>query len=148
MPRANGSGFETFARGIRNTVGFDWHPRTHELWFTDNGRDDLGEDRPPDELNHAPRAGMDFGFPYCHGRDIPDPKYGREQPCSASTPTVADLGAHVAALGMRFYTGTMFPDEYRNDIFIAEHGSWNRTIPVGYRVVRVKLDGDRVAMQE
>ncbi|HWE27015.1 MAG TPA: PQQ-dependent sugar dehydrogenase [Polyangia bacterium] len=139
---------EIFARGVRNTVGFDWDPRTRELWFTDNGRDDLGDDRPPDELDHAPRAGMDFGFPYCHGRDIADPKYGREHACSELTPPVAELGAHVAALGMRFYTGTMFPDEYRGDIFIAEHGSWNRTIPVGYRVVRVKLDGNRVVRNE
>ena len=139
---------EIFARGIRNTVGFDWHPDTHVLWFTENGRDGLGDDRPPDELNRAPKPGMDFGFPYCHGRDIADPKYGRERPCSASTPPVAELDAHVAALGMRFYGGQMFPEEYRGDIFIAEHGSWNRTIPIGYRIVRIKLDGDRVAKRE
>jgi glucose/arabinose dehydrogenase len=139
---------EIFARGIRNTVGFDWHPRTHELWFTENGRDDLGDDRPPDELNCAPHAGMDFGFPYCHGRDISDPKYGRERSCRDSTPPVAELDAHVAALGMRFYTGSMFPDDYRDSIFIAEHGSWNRTIPIGYRIERVKLDDHRVVKKE
>ncbi len=144
----DGSRREIFARGVRNSVGFDWHPRTHELWLTDNGRDELGDDRPPDELDRAPRAGLDFGFPYCHGADIADPKYGRERPCSDFTPPVADLGPHVAALGMRFYTGKMFPAGYDGDIFIAEHGSWNRTIPIGYRIVRVKLDGDRVVRNE
>jgi glucose/arabinose dehydrogenase len=135
---------ETFAGGIRNTVGFDWHPETHVLWFTDNGRDEMGDDIPDDELNKAPQAGMNFGFPYCHAGDIPDPEFGKEKPCSDFTPPVLKLGPHVAALGMRFYTGTMFPPEYHDNIFIAEHGSWNRTIPIGYRVMRVRLDGDKV----
>jgi glucose/arabinose dehydrogenase len=139
---------QIYARGVRNSVGFDWHPRTHELWFTDNGRDDMGDDVPPDELDRAPKSDLDFGFPYCHGRDIPDPKYGRDKPCRASVPPAADLGAHVAAVGMRFYNGTMFPASYRGDIFIVEHGSWNRSVPVGYRLVRIKLDGDRVAAQD
>src|SRR5881628_436187 len=106
----NGSGLEVFAKGIRNTVGFDWHPVTKELWFTDNGRDMMGDDVPPDELDRAPRKDINFGFPYCHGGDIPDPKYGRTRPCGEFVPPEMKLGAHVAALGMRFYTGTMFPD--------------------------------------
>jgi glucose/arabinose dehydrogenase len=144
----DGTGLETFARGIRNTVGFDWHPDTKELWFTDNGRDWLGDDRPPDELNHAPRPGMHFGFPYCHGGMIRDPEFGSRHPCSEFTPPVQNLDPHVAALGMRFYTGTTFPAEYHNQIFIAEHGSWNRTEPVGYRVTLVRLDGNRAVSYE
>lgn len=133
----DGSHYEIVARGIRNTVGFAWHPTTHELWFTDNGRDLMGDDVPDDKLNRAPRAGMDFGFPYCHGGDTPDPEFGKDHPCSSFTPPVAKLGAHVASLGMRFYSGSMFPAAYRDNIFIAEHGSWNRSKKVGYRVVRV-----------
>lgn len=136
----DGSQLEIFARGIRNTVGFAWHPETEELWFTDNGRDWLGEDVPPDELNRAPEPGMHFGFPYCHGNDIPDPEFGGLRDCSEFTPPEVELGPHVAALGMTFYTGTMFPEEYRDQIFIAEHGSWNRRIPIGYRVTMVRLE--------
>lgn len=138
----DGSHYEVVARGIRNTVGFAWHPVTHELWFTDNGRDLMGDDVPDDKLNRAPRAGMDFGFPYCHGGDTPDPEFGKDHPCSAFTPPVVKLGAHVASLGMRFYTGSMFPGAYRDNIFIAEHGSWNRSKKVGYRVVRVIANPD------
>jgi glucose/arabinose dehydrogenase len=138
--KPDGSGFEIFARGIRNSVGFDWHPETRELWFTDNGRDWLGDERPPDELNHAPKAGLDFGFPYCHGGDISDPDFGGKRPCSDFVPPVVKLGPHVASLGMRFYTGSMFPPEYKNDIFIAEHGSWNRSTPIGYRVTRIHAE--------
>ena len=146
--KPDGSGFEIYARGIRNTVGFDWDPQTRILWFTDNGRDWLGDDRPPDELNTAPRPGMNFGYPYCHGGDIPDPKFGTKHPCSDFTPPAMKLGPHVAALGMRFYTGTMFPSEYRGQIFIAEHGSWNRSVPIGYRVVVVHLkDGKPIRKQ-
>ena len=139
----DGSGFEIFAHGVRNTVGFDWDPNTKELWFTDNGRDNLGDNLPPDELNHAPKMGMNFGYPYCQGGDIKDPQYGDKHPCSDFTPPVQKLGPHVASLGMKFYTGNMFPAEYKNQIFIAEHGSWNRSIPIGYRlsVVRIKKDG-------
>ncbi|ACD17372.1 PQQ-dependent sugar dehydrogenase [Paraburkholderia phytofirmans] len=138
----DGSHYEVVARGIRNSVGFAWHPVTHDLWFTDNGRDLLGDDVPDDKLNRAPRAGMDFGFPYCHGGDTPDPEFGKDHPCSAFTPPAVKLGAHVAALGMRFYDGPMFPATYRNSIFIAEHGSWNRSKKVGYRVVHVTTDPD------
>jgi glucose/arabinose dehydrogenase len=138
--RPDGSNLEVFARGIRNSVGFDWDPETGELWFTDNGRDMLGDDRPPDELNHAARPGMHFGFPYCHGRSIPDPEYGAERSCDEFTPPARRLGPHVAAIGMRFYTGTMFPDEYRGQVFIAEHGSWNRSSKIGYRVTRVRIE--------
>ena len=144
----DGSGLEVFARGIRNTVGFDWHPGTRELWFTDNGRDMLGDDRPPDELNYAPQKGMHFGYPYCHGSNIADPEFGRKRNCSEFTPPAIELGPHVASLGMRFYTGTMFPPEYRNQIFIAEHGSWNRTRPIGYRVTLVRLQGNRAVKYE
>jgi glucose/arabinose dehydrogenase len=145
---ADGSHYETIARGVRNSVGFDWHPHTHELWFTDNGRDMLGDDRPDDELNRAPRAGMDFGYPFCHAGDIPDPEFGKDHPCSAYTPPVAKLGPHVASLGMRFYTGSMFPADYRDNIFIAEHGSWNRSKKIGYRVVRVIAKPDGSAAQQ
>ncbi|MCC6759559.1 MAG: sorbosone dehydrogenase family protein [Candidatus Omnitrophica bacterium] len=135
----DGKNLKVFSRGIRNTVGFDWDPVTGELWFTDNGRDNLGDDYPPDELNHAPQSGMHFGFPYCHGKNIPDPAFGLEGSCTKHIPPAQELGAHVAALGMRFYTGKMFPDEYRNQIFIAEHGSWNRTEKNGYRIMLVKV---------
>lgn len=138
---ADGTGMEIFARGIRNTVGFDWSPNKKELWFTDNGRDNLGDDVPNDELNLAPKAGMHFGFPYCHQGNILDPEFGKGKACSDYIPPALNLGAHVASLGMRFYTGSMFPAEYRHAIFIAEHGSWNRSIPIGYRVSVVFLNG-------
>ena len=137
---ADGSGLALVARGIRNTVGFDWHPITHELWFTDNGRDLMGDDVPDDELNRISKPNPHFGYPFCHAGDIPDPEFGAGHPCSQYVPPVAKLGAHVAALGMRFYTGSSFPAAYRNNIFIAEHGSWNRSTKVGYRVVRLVLD--------
>ena len=143
-----GSGREIFARGVRNTVGFDFHPETGELWFTDNGRDHLGDDLPPDELNHAPRAGLHFGFPYCHGGFFLDPEHGAGRDCEEFTPPVQLLGPHVAALGMRFYTGTSFPEVYRGRIFIAEHGSWNRSRKIGYCVTTVTLDGDRAVSYE
>ena len=136
----DGSGYEIVARGVRNSVGFDWDPTTHDLWFTDNGRDYLGDDQPPDELNHASRAGLHFGYPYCHGGAIPDPEYGRKHPCSEFTVPAATLGPHVASLGMRFYTGTMFPQQYHHQVFIAEHGSWNRREKIGYRITLVSRD--------
>ena len=146
--RADGSGFEIVARGVRNTVGFDWHPDTKELWFTDNGRDWLGDDSPPDELNRAPRSGLHFGFPYCHGGDVPDPEFGKEFPCRDFVPPALKLGPHVAALGMRFYEGGMFPAEYKGQIFIAEHGSWNRKKKVGYRVALVRLKDGKPVSEE
>ena len=142
--KPDGTLVEIFARGIRNSVGFDWHPITHELWFTDNGRDMMGDDVPPDELNHAPKAGMHFGFPYCHGGDIPDPQFGARHTCVEFTAPAQKLGAHVASLGMRFYTGALFPAEYRERIFIAEHGSWNRSRKSGYRVTQAKVEGGKV----
>jgi len=145
---ADGSALETFARGVRNSVGFDWQPQTGELWFTDNGRDMLGDNLPPDELNHAPRAGMHFGYPWCHGGDLPDPEFGAQRRCSEFSAPAQKLAPHAAALGMRFYTGTMFPPEYRNQIFIAEHGSWNRSQKIGYRVSLVRLqDGHAVSYE-
>jgi len=141
--KPDGSGYQVFARGVRNSVGFDWDPQTKELWFTDNGRDWMGDDLPSDELNHAPKAGMNFGFPYCHQGDIPDPEFGAKHSCNEFTPPALKLGAHVAALGMRFYTGTMFPAKYRNAIFIAEHGSWNRSKKSGYRVMLVTLKNNK-----
>jgi glucose/arabinose dehydrogenase len=146
--RPDGSGLEVVASGVRNTVGFDWHPVTKELWFTDNGRDMLGDDVPPDELNVAPAKGLHFGFPYCHGGTIADPEFGAKRACSEFAPPARALGPHVASLGMRFYTGTMFPAEYRNQIVIAEHGSWNRSTPIGYRVMKVTLAGNRVTGYE
>ncbi len=145
---ADGSDLEMYAEGIRNTVGFDWHPETGALWFTENGRDELADDVPGDELNTAPEPGMNFGFPYCHQGDILDPELGAGHSCDDFTPPERVLGAHVAALGMRFYTGDMFPAEYKGQIFIAEHGSWNREDPLGYRVMQVRFDGDRVVSYE
>lgn len=131
--------FQVVARGVRNSVGFDWHPNTGELWFTDNGRDMLGDDVPPDELNRVERPGDHFGFPHCHGESIRDPEFGAQEPCTKFKAPVQSLGAHVAALGMRFYRGAQFPKHYHGAIFIAEHGSWNRTSPVGYRLSVVRL---------
>ena len=134
---------EVVARGVRNTVGFDFHPQTGELWFTDNGRDWLGDDQPPDELNRLSRPGEHFGFPHCHGDGLRDPELNGGRDCGQFTPPARSLGPHVAALGMRFYTGRMFPEEYRGGIFIAEHGSWNRSQPIGYRVAFVRVEGGR-----
>ena len=146
--RPDGSELQTFARGVRNSVGFDWHPATGELWFTDNGRDLMGDDVPPDELNHAPKPGMHFGYPYCHGGTVADPEYGHKRSCSDLAAPAQNLGAHVASLGMRFYTGRQFPAQYRNRIFIAEHGSWNRSQKTGYRVSMVTLEGNRALAYE
>jgi glucose/arabinose dehydrogenase len=141
----DGTGLEVYAKGIRNSVGFTWHPDSKEMWFTDNGRDNLGDDIPSDELNFAPNKGMHFGYPYCHQGDLPDPEFGRGKNCADYTPPAYKLGAHVAALGLRFYTGSMFPAEYKNQLFIAQHGSWNRTSPVGYRVMLIKLQNGKPA---
>ena len=137
---ADGSGLETVARGVRNSVGFDWSPADKTLWFTDNGRDMLGDDLPSDELNRVTRSGENFGFPYCHQGDSPDPEFGARHACSEFTAPAAKLGAHVASIGMRFYTGTQFPPAYRGNIFVAEHGSWNRSKKSGYVVARVRVD--------
>ena len=138
--KPDGSGLETVARGVRNSVGFDWSPVDRTLWFTENGRDMLGDDLPADELNRVTQAGQHFGFPYCHQGNTADPEYGARRPCSEFVAPAAMLGAHVAAIGMRFYTGMQFPEAYRGNVFIAEHGSWNRSSKVGYRIVRVTVD--------
>ncbi|MDE0332490.1 MAG: PQQ-dependent sugar dehydrogenase [Nitrospinae bacterium] len=140
--------FEVVSRGVRNSVGFDWHPETGEMWFTENGRDWMGDNMPPDELNRVTADGQHFGYPYCHGTDIADPAFGAQRGCGEFVPPVQELGPHVAALGMRFYTGNMFPAEYRNQIFIAEHGSWNRTHKIGYRLTLVRLAADGAVSYE
>jgi glucose/arabinose dehydrogenase len=140
--KPDGSQFEVFARGIRNTVGFDWDPRTGDMWFNEHGRDMMGDDLPSCELNHAPKAGMHFGFPYCHQGDTPDPEYGAKRKCSEFTPPALKQGGHVAPDGLRFYNGSMFPADYSNRIFIAQHGSWNRSKKNGYRVMMVTLNKD------
>ena len=144
----DGGNREIYARGVRNTVGFTWHPETAELWFTDNGRDMLGDDVPPCELNRVTEAGQHFGYPFCHGVAVKDPEFGDKFPCSDFVPPVQALGAHVAPLGIRFYTGTMFPEKYKGLAFIAEHGSWNRSAKVGYRISLIKLeDGAAVSYE-
>ncbi len=139
---ADGSGREVIARGIRNSVGFDWHPSTRELWFTDNGQDSLGHEQPHDELNRVGKAGQHFGFPYCHGLNIADPKFGEERKCSEFSPPAFGLGAHVATLGMRFIGGSALR-EWQGSVLVARHGS-HPPIRVGYDVVRVKLNGNAV----
>lgn len=139
----DGSGMEIFAQGVRNSVGFTWHPETFELWFTDNGRDMLGDDVPPCELNYAPRKGMHFGYPYCHGGTIEDPEFGHKYSCEDFARPAQNLGPHVAPLGLKFYTGDMFPPSYRNQLFIAEHGSWNRSKKIGYRITLVKMENGK-----
>ncbi len=144
----DGTGLEVFAKGVRNSVGFDWDPQTKELWFTDNGRDNLGDDVPDCELNHAPKAGMHFGFPFCHQGDVLDPEFGKGRNCNDFTPPAQKMGAHVAPLGMRFYSGSQFPAAYKNRVFIAQHGSWNRSTPVGYRVMMATVENNKVTKYE
>jgi glucose/arabinose dehydrogenase len=133
----DGSNLEIVHKGIRNTVGFTWHPQTKDLWFTDNGRDWMGDDMPSCELNRATKDGLHFGYPYCHQGDTPDPKFGKKHACSEFVPPVVNMGPHVAPLGLIFYTGNQFPKSYTNKLLIAEHGSWNRTQPIGYQISMV-----------
>ena len=144
----DGSDIEIVARGVRNSVGFDWHPQTKELWFTDNGRDWAGEDEPEEELNRvaADAVGAFYGFPYCHAQGIPDPDIKKPDPCVGVTMPAATLGPHAAALGMRFYSGNMFPTDYKNTAFIARRGSWNRTKKFGYDVVHARIDGGKATI--
>ena len=139
----DGSNREIYVKGVRNTVGFTWHPETKQLWFTDNGRDMLGDNIPPCELNKVTGKDQHFGYPYCHGDDIGDPEFGGEYSCSDFVMPAQNLDPHVAPLGLKFYTGKMFPDEYKGDIFIAEHGSWNRSKKIGYRISRVKIENNK-----
>lgn len=139
---ADGSGGEVYARGLRNAVGFTWRPGTNEMWATDNGRDWLGDDLPPEELDLIVKGG-DYGWPYCYGNRIPDPEYNNPARCRSTQPATFEMQAHSAPLGLAFYEGQMFPPDYRGDCFIAFHGSWNRSVPTGYKVVRVRFRDDR-----
>jgi glucose/arabinose dehydrogenase len=136
---ADGSGFEYWAHGVRNSVGFDWHPVTKELYFATHARDWLGEDVPSDRLDVAPKKGLHFGFPYCHQGDIPDPDFGKGRSCSEFAPPLVKTGPHIAGNGVMFYTGSMFPPEYRNRIFLGQRGSWNKTQKIGFRLAMVTL---------
>ena len=138
----DGSGPEIYARGLRNSVGFVWHPNTGEIWATDNGRDWLGDDLPPEEINIV-RAGSNYGWPYCYGNQIVDKEFNRRDFCATTVPPVLEIPAHSAPLGLAFYTGPQFPREYRGNIFVALHGSWNRSVPTGYKLIRIRLDGDK-----
>jgi glucose/arabinose dehydrogenase len=148
---AVGAEFEIFARGVRNTVGYTFHPDTRELWFTDNGRDALSDETPNDELNIAAKPGLHFGYPYCHQGDIVDPDLGKGKSCSEYVAPVQNLGPHVAGLGLKFYNGTMFPQEYRKQLLIVNHGSWNRSPQVshtGYRLMLAKVQNNKVTSYE
>ena len=136
--RPDGSGLEVAARGVRMSVGFDWHPETGQMWFTDNNPDWLGDDNPPGEMNILTETGQHFGYPYCHAGDVSDPWYGRDRSCDEFEPPTQKLGPHVAAIGMTFYRGDQFPEEYRGQALVAEHGSWNRSERIGYRVTLVR----------
>jgi glucose/arabinose dehydrogenase len=138
-----GANKQVVSRGIRNTVGFDWQPMSNTLWFTDNGRDALGDTSPPDELNQITVEGQHFGYPFCHGESIQDPLFGSKSSCTQFSPPKAELPAHVAALGMRFYTGNQFPREYVGRIFVAEHGSWDRSEKIGYRVAMFDSESNK-----
>lgn len=138
----DGSGMDTFAKGVRNTVGLAFHPENDQLWFTENGKDEMGDDIPADELNHAPQAGMHFGFPYCHQGDLLDEEYGKQKDCKDYVPPAVKLDPHGAALGLAFYTGGMFPSEYKNRLFITQHGSWNRSEKSGYQILVLDVQPD------
>lgn len=144
----DGTGLEIVASGIRNTVGFDWNPKTGELWFTDNGRDMMGDDIPPCELNKITAKGDHFGYPYCHGGTIADPEFGEKRDCSEFVPPMFNYNAHTAPLGMKFYEGSMFPEEYKGDIFVAQHGSWNRSSKIGYRIMRMSVENNQITKGE
>ena len=135
---------EVIAKGVRNSVGFDWDPDTGDLWFTDNGRDMMGDDIPPCELNHLHNIGEHFGFPYCHGGAIPDPSFGAQRNCNEFVKPAWTFNAHVAPLGVKFYTGDMFPEEYKKAVFIAQHGSWNRSEKIGYRIMVGFKEGNKI----
>lgn len=133
---------ELVARGVRNTVGFDWEPQTGQMWFTDNGRDWMGDDKPPCELNRVSQIGEHFGYPFCHGGNIPDPEFGKQKSCASFVKPMHNFPAHSAPLGMRFIKST---PGLKGDVLVAEHGSWNRSTPIGYQVTRLKLKDGRVA---
>ena len=145
---ADGSHFESLARGIRNTVGFDWQPGSHALFFTDNGRDYLGDDLPPDELNQWSKTGEHFGFPHCHAGYIKDPEFGEHKKCSQFKAPAWQFKAHVAPLGLHFYQGKQFPQKYQNQLFVAQHGSWNRTKPDGYRIALITFKQNKPVSEQ
>ncbi len=145
---ADGTGMEVFAYGVRNSVGLAFHPDNDQLWFTDNGRDSLGDDIPADELNHAPKQGMHFGIPYCHQGDLLDEEFGKGKDCADYTPPVAKLDPHGASLGLVFYTGEMFPDAYNNRLFVTQHGSWNRTEKSGYQILVLDVSPDGTVLDK
>jgi glucose/arabinose dehydrogenase len=136
----DGTGAEVVALGVRNSVGFDWNPRNGQLYFSDNGRDWMSEDVPQDELNRVTKVGEDFGAPYCYQGNIPDPEFGWGHSCSEFVPPILLTGPHSAGLGLRFYTGNMFPKKYKDAIFLARHGSWNRTKKFGADILVVHLN--------
>lgn len=145
---SDGSNREIYAHGVRNSVGFTWHPETKEMYFTDNGRDMLGDDIPPCELNRVTESGQHFGYPFCHGGVVKDPEFGDQRPCSEFVAPFKALGAHVAPLGVKFYEGNMFPEKYKQYAFIAEHGSWNRTKKVGYKISLVQIQDNQAVAYE
>lgn len=145
---SDGSDLEILANGIRNTVGFDWQPKTHHLYFTENGRDMLGDDIPPDELNLWTQKGQHFGYPFCHGGEILDPEYGKGKQCKDYTSPAWKFKAHMAPLGIRFYRGKQFPKSYQQQLFVAQHGSWNRTTPHGYRIALLTFDKNQVVSEQ
>lgn len=144
----DGSDMEILARGIRNSVGFDWHPITKTLYFTENGRDWLGDDIPPDELNKWTKKGQHFGYPYCHGGELLDPEYGQGKQCKSYTAPEWKFNAHMAPLGIHFYRGVQFPKSYHLKLLVAQHGSWNRTIPQGYRIAMLKFKWGKVVSEQ
>jgi len=138
----DGSGMEVLATGVRNSVGFDWHPTTKQLWFTNHGRDWMGDDKPNDTLSRMQKTGLNYGFPHCHQGNMPDDVIKKDNPCAGVEQPVALMGPHSAVMGMKFYTGNMFPAEYKNAAFVARKGSWNRNQKIGYDVVMVKSSAD------
>jgi len=144
----DGGDLRIVAHGVRNSVGFDWHPLTGELWFSENGRDWLGDDSPDCELNHVTSPGQHFGYPFCHAGSVADPEFGKQRSCGEFVTPAAKLGPHAAPLGVRFYTGKVFPEKYHNALFIAEHGSWNRAAPIGYRLAVAFPQPDGTATTE
>jgi len=144
----DGSNREIYAHGVRNTVGFTWHPESKEMYFTDNGRDMMGDDIPPCELNRITEKGQHFGYPFCHGGIVKDPEFGDQHPCEDFVAPVQPLGAHVAPLAVKFYTGNMFPESYKKYAFIAEHGSWNRSKKVGYKIALVGIENGKSTSYE
>lgn len=145
---SDGSNREIYAKGVRNSVGFTWHPKTNEFYFTDNGRDMMGDNIPPCELNKVTEVGQHFGYPFCHGGIVKDPEFGNQYPCDDFVAPVMALGAHIAPLGVKFYTGSMFPEKYKNYAFIAEHGSWNRSKKVGYKISLVQIEDGKALSYE